>query len=377
MTFQPKYTITPKMAKNLMKIQEANTLVKQLPLPGYILKELQYQTRIDTIILSTKIEGNFLDEKRKRDAIKKASDNLEEQEVHNLSKALEYLEDCERRKLPITEELIKKLHAIIQVIQSGRRPKLSEYRTFQNKIGVKGERSSIVYLPPEAKDVPSLMEDLVAWVNALENFDLPTPIKAGIFLYQFLTIHPYLDGNGRTGRALATYILKTVGLDLNGLFVLEKYYDRNLQGYYDNLQMGLHHNYYFGRNEADLTPWLEFFISGLNEVFQEAATIVQEKTEEFTAVEPKFLKELDVDQRAIFAQLSFKRNHLTTTDISRLLGLANRTVRERIKKWIDIGFLQQSDPDAKRIRTVTLSSKYQKLAEEINKESEKYRYLFK
>lgn len=61
------------------------------------------------------------------------------------------------------------------------------------------------------------------------------------------------------------------GYGLKGLFVLENFYDRNLAEYYRRLQLGLHHNYYFGRNEADLTPWLEFFIDGLAEVFEEAA----------------------------------------------------------------------------------------------------------
>ncbi|MDA8234272.1 MAG: Fic family protein [Clostridia bacterium] len=375
MTFQPKFTITTTIATNLMDIQAANILVEQLPLPAYILQDLKRESLLETVILSTKIEGNLLDEKRKRVAITRARTS-EEQEVHNLWKAFEFLEKCESRKLPVTEELIKKLHATIQVILSGRRPKLSEYRIIQNKVGEKGS-GKIVYLPPEPQDVVGLMEDLVAWVNDLDNANMPSPLKAGIFLYQFLTIHPYLDGNGRTGRALATYILRMAGLGLKGLFVLERYYDRNLKGYYDNLQMGLHHNYYFGRNEADLTPWLEFFIVGLAEVYQEAAEIVKIKSAEFTAIEPKALRELDVYQKPVFAQLVFKYEQLTTTDLRRLTGLADRTVREKVKKWIENGFLIPADPKAQRIRAVKLAPKYQKLADEISIEPDRYRYLLK
>lgn len=159
-----------------------------------------------------------------------------------------------------------------------------------------------------------------------------------------------MDGNGRTGSALATYILRLGGFGLNGLFVLEKYYDRNLKGYYDNLQMGLHHNYYFGRNEADLTPWLEFFVSGLAEVFQDAAKIVKERNAEFLAVEPNLLRALDVYQRPVFAQLAFKFNSLTTSDLRRLTGFADRTVRDKVKAWIEVGFIEPSDPNAQRIR---------------------------
>lgn len=376
MPFKPNFILTTNMAGKLMEIQNACTLIEYLPLPSYILKDLKRKSMVETVILSTKLEGNFLDEKRKMAAINNANDILEEQEVHNLWKAMEFLEESEKRKLPITEELVKKLHAIIQVISSGRRPKMSEYRTVQNKVSEKGT-GNIVYLPPEPHDVPLLVEDLIAWINNPDNSHIPAPIKAGIFLYQFLTIHPYMDVNGRTGRALATYILRLAGLGLNGLFVLERYYDRNLSGYYNNLQMDLHHNYYFGRNNADITPWLEFFITGLAEVCLEAAKIVKEKSAEFTNVEPALLRDLDVYQRSIFAQLAFKNNYLTTTDLRRLTDLADRTIREKVKTWIEKGFLVPYDPKAKRIRAVTLAPQYEKLAKQISKESSQYKYLIR
>lgn len=374
MPYLPKFNITVSISNNLMKIQEATTLISQYPLPAHILKELKHESMVETVIYSTKIEGNLLDEKKKREAILKAKVSKDEQEVYNLWKAMEFLADCEKRKLPITEELIKKLHAIIDVITSGRRPKLSQYRTVQNKVGEKST-GKIVYLPPEPQDVPLHMEDLIAWVNNPDYSVLPVPIKSGIFLYQFVTIHPYMDGNGRTARAVATYILRLGGFGLSGLFVLEKYYDRNLKGYYDNLQMGLHHNYYFGRNEADLTPWLEFFISGLADVFQDAANIVKEKSAEFTKVEPKLLRTLDVYQRPVFAQLAFKHSHLTTTDLQKLTGFADRTVRDKVKKWIEEGFIEPLDPHAQRIRAVKLTKKYQKLADELSKDPTNFKYL--
>ena len=64
----------------------------------------------------------------------------------------------------------------------------------------------IVYMPPEAKDVPDLMKELVAWISSTERKELPCPLRAGIAHYQFATIHPYYDGNGRTARLLTTLI---------------------------------------------------------------------------------------------------------------------------------------------------------------------------
>lgn len=373
--FRPRYTITANIAQNLMAIQRAATAVDQLPLPSSVLRDLQKQSREATVILSTKIEGNRLDERSKRQAMYAESQHAEGQEVFNLMKALEFLGQAEERLLPITEELIKKLHAIIQVIPHGRRPRMSEYRTEQNQVGRRNEEG--FYLPPEPHDVPGLMEDLVAWVNSPSTLEVPAPIRAGVFLYQFLTIHPYTDGNGRTGRMLATYILRRAGLGLKGLFILESYYDRNRRSYYQSLQMGLNHNYYFGRNDPDMTPWIEFFVSGVAEVFEEAAWIVDKKSREYMAVEPELLRGLDPQQRVVFAQLAFKFNWMSTTDLRNLLGLSDRTVRERVKTWISQGFVCPRDEAAERIRSVTLGAAYQELAQQVRVEPERYRYLLK
>ena len=303
--FTPKYSITDNIAGRLMNIQRASAVVDLLPLPASILDLLKKESMEKTVILSTKIEGNTLDEATKRRVLYQSSSNNEEQEVYNLMKALEYLDEAERRQLPVTEEFVKKLHAIIKVTH-GRRPRISEYREEQNQVG--SRNASGFYLPPEWQDVPVLMEDLIAWANSPETYSIPVPIRAGIFMWQFLTVHPYVDGNGRTARMITTYLLRRGGYGLKGLFVLENFYDRNLDEYYRRLQLGLPHNYYFGRNEAELTPWLEFFVEGLEEVFQEAAAIVTGKSAQLTKMEPDLIRKLDPQQRMIFAQLTFKLN---------------------------------------------------------------------
>lgn len=373
--FNPRYTITNTIAQNLMKIQKSSILVENLPLPSSILDILKKESREETVLLSTKIEGNTLDEQTKREALYNQHTSDEQQEVYNLMKAIEYLDECEERQLPITEEFIKKLHSIIRVITHGRRPRQSEYRSEQNQVGTRNQ--SNWYLPPEHNDVPRLMEDLVAWINSPNAHAIPSPIKAGIFMWQFLTIHPYMDGNGRTARMLATYILRLGGFGLKGLFVLESFYDRNLKEYYKNLQMGLQHNYYFGRNDCDITQWLEFFISGLSDVFEKAAKLVEEKSREYTTIEPELIRSLDPNQRIVFAQLAFRYNWASTSDLRKWLNLSDRTIRDRVKKWIDSGFIMPRDSDGQRIRSVILTPEYQSLAQEIRLEPERYRYLLK
>ena len=111
-------------------------------------------------------------------------------------------------------------------------------------------------MPPEAHDVSPLMKGLVDWINeSIKEQELPAPIIAGLVHYQFATIHPYYDGNGRTARLLTTFMLHKMGYGMKGIYSLEEYYAKNLQGYYKALTIGKSHNYYGGRAKADVTPF--------------------------------------------------------------------------------------------------------------------------
>ncbi|NEW07934.1 Fic family protein [Paenibacillus sp. SYP-B3998] len=352
--------------------QYGSVIVEQLPLPVDILEQLKKEAKESTVLLSTRMEGNDLDEEAKRKALYRTSDNDKEQEVYNLMKATEFLDESEVRQLPITEEWIKKLHAIIRIVH-GRRPRLSEYREEQNRVGERNQ--SGFYMPPEPQDVPILMEDLVAWINSPRTFELSPPLRAGIAMWQLLTIHPYMDGNGRTARMIATYILRRGGFGLKSLFILENFYDRSLNEYYKALQLGLPHNYYFGRHEAEITPWLEYFLDGLAEVYTHAAQIVQEKNSELLKVEPELIRKLDLEQRQVFRELVFRQEMLTITDLVILLGKSEKTVREKVKRWIQEDFLTPKDPDAQRIRTVVLADWYDELVDDIRDNPENFGYL--
>ncbi len=135
----------------------------------------------------------------------------------------------------------------------------------------------IVYLPPEAKDVPGLMKELVRWIEQSETTQ-PIPAVAGIAHYQFVTIHPIYDGNGRTARVLATWLLYRGGYDFGKFYALEEFYARDLDGYYNALQLHPNHNYYEGRAFAEMTSWLEYFIWGMAAIFETVAREVTRKS---------------------------------------------------------------------------------------------------
>jgi Fic family protein len=182
--------------------------------------------------------------------------------------ALAQLEQYAAQGVSVTEKIIQTLHAL--VMSDGRTlVKPTSYRDGQNVIKVSGT-GTIVYMPPESKDVAGLMRNLAFWIK--ENEELPCPIVAGIAHYQFATIHSYYDGNGRTARLLTTLILHLGGYDLKGLYSLEEYYAKNLLGYYRAITVGPSHNYYFGRAESDITEWVEYFIEGMAFAFEKVVS---------------------------------------------------------------------------------------------------------
>src|SRR3989339_1515256 len=268
-TYNPKWNYTNRIVKNLMKIQSAKDIVSLLELPIDIEERLKKESAYKTVHYSTKIEGNNLTLEEVKNAIEsvKTSDKKDVQEVRNYYNALIYLDKKAERKAKITTEFIKELHYIIDNRGQGGKNKKSQFRDGQNVIK-DSSSGAIAYLPPEAKDVEMLMEFLVEWINKSLELDIPSPIVSAISAYQLLTIHPYWDGNGRTARALATYILKISNYDLKGFYSMEEFYDKDIEKYYDSIQMGLHHNYYFGRNEADLTKWITYFLDIMVDVFE-------------------------------------------------------------------------------------------------------------
>jgi len=174
------------------------------------------------------------------------------------------------------------------------RVKSTPYRDGQNVIR-HARSKGIVYMPPEAKDVPWLMEQLITWINQKD--ELPVPIKAGIAHYQYATIHPYFDGNGRTARLLTTLILHLGNYDLKGIYALEEYYAHNLKAYYEALTVGPSHNYYMGRAEADITKWIAYFIEGMATSFEKVRDQALREAEKGSKDQSKLLRNLDSKQR--------------------------------------------------------------------------------
>ena len=202
-------------------------------------------------------------------------------------------------------------------------------------------------MPPEAKDVPVLMKDLVRWINkSLAECDLPVPVVAALAHCQIATIHPYFDGNGRTARLLTTLLLHRSGYGLNGIYSREEYYAANLDGYYAGLSLGPSHNYYFGRAEADATPFVDYFTVGMADAFAKVRARAEEASRAKAVDQSTALRNLTPQQRNVLG-LFLRSRVVSAKVVASFFKMKRRMASLLCARWAKEGFLAIENPSTK------------------------------
>ena len=360
--FSPRYVITPRIASGLMRIEAAREKVAHLPLTVTVLRSLRETARLHTTHYSTMIEGNRLDSDQTKEVVKHEGHfpgrERDEREVKGYYSALKRVEQWVAAERSVTKETIQTLHALVM---AGGKTKVTPtpYRDGQNVIR-DGKTRAIVYMPPEAKDVPGLMEGMIDWIA--ESKDIPCPLVGGIVHYQFATIHPYYDGNGRTARLLTTFILHLGRYDLKGLYSLEEYYAQHLGSYYDALNIGESHNYYMGRAEADITKWVEYFVEGMAVSFENIAGSMATAEAKNAPDQSDLIRTLDPRQRKTLS-LFQEFETITSRQIGDLFEVKPRTSAQICSTWVKNGFLEVVDTSNKG-RKYRLARRYEGLVHE-------------
>jgi len=356
--FDPIFKITPRISKALMKIEASRTKIEGLPITTDLLISLRNSAKLEATHFSTYIEGNKLNEEQVEAVISGQGNpgrQRDQDEVTNYYAALNETENICKASKSITNNHILLIHSMVM---NGKRKKLP-YREGQNAIRDSGTKA-IVYMPPEAKDVPILMQELLEWTEkTIIEGEMPIPIVAAMAHYQFATIHPFYDGNGRTARLLTSLILHMNGYGLKGIYALEEYYAKNLPAYYNALTVGDSHNYYFGRAESDVTCFIDYFCLGMAESFQK----VEER-----AFEEQRLKKIDISELLIEleprqrqALVLFKNNHtISAIDIAQLFDIKIRRAQYICRMWSTNEFLVIKNP-SKRNRAYSLPQKFKSI----------------
>jgi Fic family protein len=356
----PVFTISSAIATALMAIEADRQIIMELPITVELLAGLRYSAQLAATHYSTQIEGNRLTQAQVEHVLAGAhfpGRDRDEVEVRNYYKALEYVESLASQNAPAAEETVQRIHALVMT----GKPSLDPYRDGQN-VTRESASGAIVYLPPEAHDVPGLMTDLFEWVTGqLDLRELPAPIIAAVTHYQYATIHPYYDGNGRTARLLATLVLHRAGYGLKGIYSLDQHYARDLAAYYKALTVGPSHNYYLGRAEADITGFIDFFCQSMAEALGTVRTRATEAAAAGTGADDSAaLRRLDPRKRLLL-ELFRGTGTATTSQMAAYLGLSARTVSALASRWIEDGFLEVADA-SRRSRSYRLTPPYERLA---------------
>lgn len=247
--YTPAFQITNKILKHIGEIEAAKEIIVHAPLLPYWEKKFQDEAILRTTHYGTHIEGNELSLSQVQkvlDGERIVARDRDVQEVINYRKVVDYI--GKKKGDTIDGDSILELHRIVvdKILDEGSGGKLREKEVVIRN-SITGEVS---FRPPRAVEVEWQVKDLVEFIK--EEKEMHPVLKAGIVHYEFVRIHPFLDGNGRVGRALSMLVLFKEEYDVREFFSIEEHFDRNPDEYYGALQS-------VAKNNGDVTVWLEYF----------------------------------------------------------------------------------------------------------------------
>ncbi|MBP6882269.1 MAG: Fic family protein [Candidatus Levybacteria bacterium] len=257
--YQPNYRITTKMLRLIGAIEASKQFIDHAPLLPYYEKKFRDDAMVRAVHYGTHIEGNELNLSQAEKVLQGETIMGRErdvQEVINYRKAMEYIGALEKKndKWELSTDDIFKLHSLTveRVLPD---EKKGVFR--QTQVVIRNSfTGEVSFRPPEAVAVPVQINHLLSFINTSTDDDIHPVLKSGVVHYEFVRIHPFVDGNGRVGRCLSTLILYEQGYDIRKFFSLEEYFDHHAADYYAALQS-------VEKNGGDLTEWLEYFLEGL------------------------------------------------------------------------------------------------------------------
>ena len=289
MPFNPNFNITPKINKALVEIERVRGFLDAVKLKDDWISDMQKKALILESHHSTHIEGTALSLEQAKNILEgkkvKGVNRDDEKELLNYKKSMDFISKYLGKKDPITEGIIRELHKITVKSVRGNQADPGNYRKIQNYV-VNSRTREVIYTPPPPLEVPHLMREFVEWLNKAE--DISPVLIAGIAQFQFVHIHPFIDGNGRTARLLSTLILYKTGYDFKRLFTISEYYDKDRPLYYQAIQS-------VRKNNMDMTSWLDYFVEGLRSQMEE----IQEKGKKAIVAEKavKILQDFGLNTR--------------------------------------------------------------------------------
>lgn len=239
----------------------------------------------------------------------------------------------ELQKLPLSNRLIKHTHKILLSSARGEHKNPGEFRHSQNWIGG-ASLSDAVFIPPAAEKLTELLSDLELFLHN-EDIKIPHLIRIAIAHYQFETIHPFLDGNGRIGRLLITLYLVSSGILEKPLLYLSDFFERNKTLYYDNLTLV--------RTKNDLAQWIKFFLTGIIQTSDIAVRTLKTILDMKASIEREKIITLGkrTKKGQLFFNSLFSKPVVTIKDVQASTGLSTKAANDLVKAFIGLKILRE------------------------------------
>jgi Fic family protein len=334
MPYKPKYTITPKINKALVEIERVRGFLDAINLKDDWVSDMQAKALLLESHHSTHIEGTAINLEQAQDILAgkkvKGVSRDDEKELLNYKKAMDFISKYLGKDDPISEGLVRELHKILVRGVRGSEAQPGSYRKIQNYVA-NSRTKEIIYTPPAPLEVPHLMREFVDWING--NIEEVSPVlTAGIAQFQFVHIHPFVDGNGRTARLLSTLILYKTGYDFNMLFTISEYYDKDRPAYYTAIQS-------VRKSKMDMTGWLEYFVDGLRSQMKE----IQGKGKKIITAD-KVVKRFEDnglnDRQAKIIRYLVVNAKITNDECQKLCGSIRRTATRDLSSLVEKGIVE-------------------------------------
>ena len=323
--FNPCFTYNHELVNKLLEINSIRDFIINAPVVLKMEVSLKKDALLKSAHHSTAIEGNPLSLNqvdRLAKGVEIQGQKKAKQEVLNYLNVLKnmdkYIEDKK-----ITGKNLLKLHENITHYTLEYAYLEGQYRS--EPVYVVNREGDIVFTPPNANLVQGQIKDLLEWINNTSG-ELNAVISAGIIHYEFVRIHPFIDGNGRTGRALVAIYLYLRGFDVD--FTLDEYYNRDRQAYYDALNS-------VDQETQDLTDWLLYFLEGF------LASLCEIKNRIMLLPEgaPKRIK-LTEKMLKILEYIHLNGS-ITNSEVQKLLNISRQGAYKDLRSLMDKGIIEK------------------------------------
>jgi Fic family protein len=327
--FLPTFRYTETIVNRLTFIAEAKTFISKSPLVPNWEVSLRKSAILRSAHSSTAIEGNplTLDEvtalSEGREVMVRRKDR---QEVLNYLEALEKISEFSSNTSFTIEDLLD-IHKTVTVNTLNNPADEGTFRDRQVVIGnpITGE---VTFRPPDTEEVLRLVTDFYKWFNAPETKEINPVIVAGITHYEIVRIHPFIDGNGRTARIMATLVLYRSGFDVKRFFALDDYYDHDRNGYYDALNS-------VDPDILDLTYWLEYFTEGFAVSIKSVKEKVLKLSKDIKLLEEKGQITLN-DRQMKIVEIIVEKGKIANKDVQKMFQISHSSAYDELKKLLDL-----------------------------------------